>query len=299
MIVDRHFLTTATVTKKMEERVAAWIKIGAARMHIVNPKNFNIVAGDICTDLNSLIFSYLPPTIRRKVRREWYREAVHDMVRRATKDKGFACLSVHSDATPLLHKVIKRSGGLLPKMLVEVLKDDFPDKGNDPSCRDDDSSARRDGDPLENVYMRSTNGFGNDLSIYVYLLTRLLPEIISYVPVGLEKYPDMHSILYSWPVDSYDSSAAIRLATIIRAPVSFPPRKLDEAIYNYPDMAAYECRADNIRNLREELDYGTLRIEAIIGRYDVDRVTLSSLEDELRTIRGLRRAMKLLFLVDY
>lgn len=266
--------------------------MGTARMHIVNPKNFAIVAGDICTDLNSLIFSYLPPTIRRKVRREWYREAVHDMVRRAIKDKGFACLSVHSDATPLLHKVIKRSGGLFPKMLVEVLKDDFPDKGNDPSSHDE-------GDPLENVYMRSTNGFGNDLSIYVYLLTRLLPGVITFVPVGLEKYPDMHSILYSWPVESYDSSAAIRLATIIRAPVSFSPRKLDEAIYYYPDMAAYECRADRVRNLREELDYGTLMVEAIIGRYDVNRITLSSLEDDLTTIRGLRRAMKLLFLVDY
>lgn len=123
---------------------------------------------DVCDDMTHIILSYLPTDLRRRITRHAY---VTELRR---------VLTCGNDV--IINSVIHHTGGLLPLILDEILKES-------PILRYD---PHTDGD--ENVWdlshpsppvIENTDGFGDDAIIYGNLLVALVPRKVTHTPENL------------------------------------------------------------------------------------------------------------------
>lgn len=241
----------------------------------MNTETFALSPGDVCDDAAGIIISYLPPDVCKALSRGHYIAEVTKIV-----SNGGAFRSV-----------LEKAGGLFPQMAEIVLKSN----------------------PSLNIAVDTTNGFGDDVHVYTYLVWRLTPAYIDHVPYGIEcqhlhskrsgRYitgdtnigEALRSGNFWYTTARYRSNAAIRLAIILEMPAEFYGYRIDAAIDEYPDLAAYDCYSCLPVDLREAIDYAACDIDRIIDTYDVRKDDIISLGDDIKTIRGFRRAMDILY----
>ncbi len=202
--------------------------------------------------------------------------AVVDMVVNAYRKE-----RVHSDATPVLHYVLRVSGGLFPKILSDVL-DMFPDI-----------------DMGYHGNVDVTDGFGDDVNVYANLVRRFEPHSITHIPYDFVNHPDARGLLSFHPYHlmslRYIGPDAIRAAVILEVCPFLTSDSIDKAIEKYPELATRDCNAGYNHSLREFLDYDDDHEygENIIATAYV-REDIIAVASELKTMRGLRRAISVL-----
>lgn len=200
--------------------------------------------------------------------------AVVDMVVNAYRKE-----RVHSDATPVLCDVLRVSGGLFPKILSDVL-DMLPD-----------IDVKK--------YIITTDGFGDDVNIYAKFMRCFEPLYITHIPYDFVNHPDARDLLSFQPhydtLQTYIGPDATRAAIILEVSPFLTSDNIDKAIEKYPELATRDCDAGYTYSLREFLDYDNDHEygENIIATAYV-KEDIIAVASELKTMRGLRRAISVL-----
>lgn len=247
---------------------------------------------DVCDDMTNIILSFLPTDLRRRITRHAYITELRRVM---------SC-----GDNVIINSVISNTGGLLPFILDEILKESPIPRYN----------PRNDGDEeLWNLshpsppVIENTDGFGDDAIIYGNLLAALVPRKITHVPDDISSslnhlrecvcgYITRHAMegyyCDSWgPCIHYDSinigartmtPEAIRMIILLRInewlmendhECYFNADDAYAAIDMCPEILAYDidCHTDGAAPLHEILDftnghyYSTERVKGIIDDF--------------------------------